>query len=71
MIDIQTTILRQIANRVHDIIPMLLDVSSAIAELDVLLAWSQVCLECNFTRPELSDDFVIVVKAWIEDESNH
>ena len=62
VIDIQNTILRQIANRIHELTPILLDVSSAVAELDVLLAWSQVSQECNFVRPDLSDDYLIIEK---------
>ena len=62
VIDIQNTILRQIANRIHELTPILLEVSSAVAELDVLLAWSQVSQECNFVRPDLSDDYLIIVK---------
>ena len=41
---------------------MLMDVSSAVAEIDVLLAWSFVSRDCNLVRAQLTDDFVIIVK---------
>ena len=60
--DLQSSILHTIAEKLQQLGSVLLDVSSAIAEIDVLLAWSCVSRDCNFVRPQLSDEFVIVVK---------
>ena len=60
--DLQNSILHSIASQLRQLLPLLMDVSSAVAEIDVLLAWSFVSRDCNLVRAQLTDDFVIIVK---------
>lgn len=60
--DLQNNVLQQVVHRIESIESILIDVSSVIAEIDVLLGWSFVCSECNFSRPTVADDTVIHIK---------
>lgn len=60
--DLQTAILGEVATRIQERTAVLLDVCSAVAEIDVLLAWSVISDECGFVRPQLAEDFVVLVK---------
>ena len=42
-------------------ISILLNCSSVIAELDILLSWSILCMECNFIRPIITSENIIHV----------
>ena len=52
---------RLVSSRVQSLFPLLLDISSGVAELDILLSWSSLCSECGFTRPAIVDEAVINV----------
>ena len=57
--DLQNNVLQQVAQRVASLRAVLFDVSSVLAEIDVLLGWSEVCSECGYVRPSILHDFSI------------
>ena len=59
--DLEKNVLRLVANRINSMISILFNCSSVIAELDILLSWSILCMECNFIRPVITSENIIHV----------
>ncbi len=63
IIELETTLFREIIEHIARQGPRLLQTARALAELDVFLALAHVAVANDYTRPELAEDKIIDIKA--------